>query len=131
MIDRQPPVSPATDHLTSMDAGPSRPRRSSSSSRSLKRSRSSSNGADKRFTSSDPFDPPAYDETEDIPLKSTSNGKLSSDDVDDELDRSLPISARASTDTIRREQRRLATLEQKKALWWRSTAITALFILSW
>jgi hypothetical protein len=114
-----------------MDAGPSRPRRSSSSSRSLKRSRSNSTGADEQLTSSDPFGPPAYDETEDIPLKSTRNGKLSMDDVDEELGASLSASARASTDTIRREQRRLATLEQKKALWWRSTAITALFILSW
>jgi len=97
----------------------------------LTRSRSGSGGADKPFDGSDPFDLPAYDETEHIPLKSTSNGKLSMDEVDDELERSLQTSARASSDTIGREQRRLATLEQKKALWWRSTAITALFIMSW
>jgi len=110
-----------------MDAGPSRTRTSPSSDGIVSAKLRSSG-------SSDPFQQdelPIYDESNDrsgvdddlLP----SNGKVYMDDSHP----GTPARMGGSMEETERETERQATLEQKRAMWWRNTAITAMFIASW
>lgn len=101
-------------------AGPSRPRRSSSlDARKLR----SSDDLDQVEE-----DPPHYDE----PSRASSaeeallnNGKAYSENG------FPPQSSRRTSEDLEQTKNHLASIEQKKALWWRNVIITGMFIVSW
>lgn len=111
-----------------MEAGPSYPQ-SSPSSGSVEQDRTRSPEHDNSFQQDQP---PTYDET---------HGRNEADDallassgkayMEDDSHTATPARMSESLEESDREARRLATLEQKKAMWWRNTAVTAMFIASW
>jgi hypothetical protein len=113
-------------------SGPSRPRRSSDP---LLGSRDIAPGL-RRFSQ----DPSSLPEDESPPPKYTEAPALMNGDALDGRTRQALLGGssgdgprKMSEDGLEpnREDMRLASLEQRKALWWRNTLVTAMFIASW
>ena len=97
-------------------AGPSRPRRPSSNDRPSAKLRSSD-----EYDSQSIGAPPEYEEN--APRSGLLNGK---DDGMEEVD----YQQRQSGESIS-SHRQVASVEQRKAIWWRNVIITGIFIASW
>ena len=106
-------------------AGPSRPRRSSSFDDPALGELRSSNESNRAKSN----DPPGYDDVrgsleDQTALLSIGNGKGYAEEEPDGMER-------MSAESTGAKARHLASIEQKKALWWRNVIVTGIFIASW
>lgn len=102
-------------------AGPSQPRRSSSLD-TPPRKRSSSDESDRDVS------PPHYDESHrpgEAGEALLGNGKVyTGNDFP-------PEGSRRTSEDVIQSKSELASIEQRKALWWRNVIVTGMFIASW
>lgn len=115
--------------------GPSRPRRSSDPllsprERATKRSVSPERPI---FEGNEYLPPPQYTEEPGPDLRHALNGGGTREPLLNGRDDASPRkrSGNGVELEIGVEERRLASIEQRKAIWWRSTFVNALFIASW